>query len=65
MRVSGNIFRQELKRDETMQSRVLSLVDHTHAPAAEFFDNAVVRDDRGEHGAKPMLCGNAEQVNES
>jgi hypothetical protein len=27
-----------------MQANVLSLVNHTHAAATEFFDNAVMRD---------------------
>jgi hypothetical protein len=30
---------------------------HSHPPATEFFDNAVVRDDCAEHGAKPRYLG--------
>ena len=65
MLVSGNIFRQELKRDETMQSRIFGLVDNTHATATKLLDNAVVRDGGVDHGAKPMLCRRKEQVNAS
>src|SRR5438552_2739052 len=43
LRVAGNFLGQELKGNEAMQSRVLSLIDHAHASAAELFDDAVVR----------------------
>src|SRR2546427_6014823 len=43
LRVSGNLLRQELQCDETMEPSVLSLIDNTHAPAAEFLDDPVVR----------------------
>src|ERR1019366_8990868 len=32
LRIASNLFGQELEGDETMQPRVLSLVDNTHAP---------------------------------
>ncbi len=41
---TGNLLRQELESDETMQPRVLSLIDNTHPTAAQFLDDAIVRD---------------------
>src|SRR6266704_3983371 len=48
--VSGNLLRQELQCDETMQPRVLGLVHHTHPAAAKLLDDAVVRDGLTDHG---------------
>ena len=42
--VPGHVIGQELQGDEAVKPGVLGLVDHTHAPAAELLDNAVVRD---------------------
>src|ERR1700719_2502156 len=53
MRIAGNIIRQELESHETVESRVLSLVDDTHPALAEFFDNAVVRDGLAEQVESP------------
>jgi hypothetical protein len=39
-----NIFWQELQGDETPESRVFGLVDHTHPATTELFDDAVMRD---------------------
>jgi hypothetical protein len=49
LRIAGNVFRQEFKRDKTMEPRVLSLVDDTHAPTAQLLDDAVVRDSLADH----------------
>src|SRR5438445_9251391 len=43
LRVTGNFLWQELEGDEAMQPRVFGLIDDAHAPAAEFLDDAVVR----------------------
>ena len=51
LRVAGNFFGQELESDEAMQPRILGLIDHAHAPAAELLKNAVVRDGLADHGA--------------
>ena len=51
LRVLGNIIGQKLQRDEAAEAWVLGLVDHTHAAAAEFLDDAVVRDGLADHGA--------------
>ena len=42
--IAGDILRQKFQRDETLEARVFGLVDDTHASAAEFFDDAVMRD---------------------
>jgi hypothetical protein len=44
LRVSGNVIRQELERNETTQFGVLGLVNDAHAATAELFDDAVARD---------------------
>jgi hypothetical protein len=44
MRIIGNIIWQELQSYKTVESRVLGLVNDTHAAATEFLDDAVVRD---------------------
>ena len=49
LRVLRQFVGQEFKGDETAKFGVLSLVDHSHAAAAEFFDNAVVRDGLVDH----------------
>jgi hypothetical protein len=59
LRVAPEIGRQELQRDPATQLRVLRLVDHAHAPAAERPDDFVVRDVRADHADQkrglPML----------
>jgi hypothetical protein len=44
LRVTGNIFRQELEGDEPMHPQVLGLINDPHAPAAQLLDDAVMRD---------------------
>src|SRR5262245_28228641 len=44
LRIVGNLLRQEFQRDEAVKTDVLRLVDHTHPAAAEFFEDAVMRD---------------------
>jgi len=58
------VIGQELESDKATEVSVLGLVDHTHATATEFLDDAVVRDGLADHGATPMLCGRLGQVNE-
>jgi hypothetical protein len=48
-------FRQELQSYESAKARVLSLVDNTHAAAAELLDDAVVRDDLADHSEMRAL----------
>jgi len=49
LRISGQYFGQEFERDESLQARVLRLVHHPHAAAAELFYDAVVRDRPPDH----------------
>ena len=44
LEVARHPFRQELEGDGSMKPGVFCLVDHTHAPATELFQDAVVRD---------------------
>jgi hypothetical protein len=39
------MVRQEFQRNEAMKTRVFGFVDHAHAAAAQFFNDAVVRND--------------------
>src|SRR5262249_47617220 len=41
--IVGEVVRQEFKCDKAAELGVLGFVNHTHAPASQFFDNAVVR----------------------
>jgi len=56
LQITGNFLRQELEGNEAMQPRVFGFIDHAHAPAAEFLDDAVVRDGFADHCAR-MLRG--------
>ena len=47
--VFGYIVRQELQGDKAMQLYVFGLVDHAHAAAAQFRDNAVMGDGLADH----------------
>src|ERR1700726_2213422 len=49
LRVSGNIFRQELEGDKATELRILGLIHNAHSPATELFDNAVVRNGLADH----------------
>ena len=54
--ILGQVFGQELQRDEAAQGCVFGFVDDTHPAAAQLFDNAVVRDGFADHrdsGAEP------------
>jgi hypothetical protein len=49
LRIFGDIVRQEFQSDKAAEFDVLSLVDHTHAAAAEFLDDPVMRDGPPDH----------------
>jgi hypothetical protein len=40
----GHLIGEEFQSDKTIQAGILSLVDHTHTPATEFLDDAIVGD---------------------
>ena len=48
-RITRNLIGQELQGNKAVQARVLSLIDHSHAAAAQLLDNAVVRDSLANH----------------
>ena len=56
LRVFGNVVGQKLKGDEAAEVYVLSFINHTHAAAAEFLDDAVVRDGLADH-VWPIIFG--------
>src|SRR5256885_5533526 len=49
-------FRQELQSHESAKARVLGLIDNTHAAAAEFLNDAVVRDGLADHSQMGSSC---------
>jgi hypothetical protein len=53
-------LRQELQSDHTAELDVLGFVDHTHASAAEFLDDVVVRDSLADH-AQGCYGGSADK----
>ena len=55
--IARDFVRQKLQGDETVQARVLGLVNHTHAAAAELLDDAVMRDGLVDHKQMPRLFG--------
>lgn len=42
LRISGNVFGQELQRHVSAEPGVFSLIDHAHPTAAEFVLNSVM-----------------------
>ena len=48
--IFGHVIRQELQGDKAVQGYILGLVNHAHPAAAEFLDDAVVRDGLADHG---------------
>jgi hypothetical protein len=60
--VVGNVFRQELKRNETMQARVFGLVNDAHPATTEFLDDAVVRDGLANHVERHLILLRDEMV---
>jgi hypothetical protein len=64
LRVAGKILGQELKRNKTMQPRVLSFINHAHPAATELLNDAVERDSLADH-AWQILRGCIVLVNQS
>ncbi len=52
LQVAHDVVGQELESYETAEARVLGLVHHTHAAAAQLFDHAVVRDGLSNHSGE-------------
>jgi hypothetical protein len=55
MRISRYMLRQKLERDETVETSILGLVDDAHATAAEFLEDAVMRDGLADHSWQTAL----------
>ena len=55
--VVGHIVGQELQGHKPLETGVFSLEDHSHPTTTEFFNDAVMRDYRVEHGAKVEANG--------
>src|SRR5271165_1520906 len=53
--ISGYVIRQKFQRNESVQGEVFGFVDDTHASAAEFLENAVMRDDLVDHEETSVL----------
>jgi len=64
LRVSGNVIRQELERNETTELGVLGFVNDAHTADAELFDYAVARDSLADH-QREAYVHETDQVNES
>jgi hypothetical protein len=45
LRIAGDVLRQEFQSDTAAKTVILGFVDNAHSAAAEFFDDAVMRDD--------------------
>src|SRR5580704_1085472 len=50
LRVLGYVIGKKLKRNETAQFGVLSLVNHPHTAATKLFEDAITRDGLPDHG---------------
>src|SRR5215469_174430 len=53
-RIASNIVRQEFESDETMQARVLGLINHSHSATTQLLDDPVVRDGLIDHWAEML-----------
>ena len=61
LRVFGDVIGQKLKGNEAAEVHVLSLINHTHPAAAEFLDDAVVRDGLADHWRESYVSKQASQ----
>jgi hypothetical protein len=50
LEILGNSVRQEFEGDATVKAGIVGFVDDAHTAAAEFFDDAVMRDGLAEQG---------------
>ena len=63
LRVFGNFVGQELEGDKAAKLDVFGLVDHTHAAAAEFLNDAVVRDGLADHWRESYVWETGKSMN--
>src|SRR6185369_1936919 len=57
LRIVGDFIREELQGYEAVQSRILGLVNHTHPPSTQLFQDAVMRDGLADQLRRPSLTG--------
>jgi len=62
-RIARDFIGKKFEGDEPVQPGILGLIDHPHAAAAKFLDNAVVRDSLPDHVWR-ILRRRSWQVNE-
>lgn len=71
LRISGDVVRQEFKRDEAVQARVPGFINHAHASAAQLFNDVVMGDcladegNGGLHRAHGMRASARESISRS
>lgn len=59
--IHAEMGREKFGSDEAVELGVLGLIDHTHSPAAEFFEDFVVRNNFADHCIHtpfPLSCDN-------
>ncbi len=60
--ILGDVVRQELQGDKTVEARIFRLVDHTHAATAQLLDDAVVRNGLAKHWRESYVCESAKSM---
>jgi hypothetical protein len=53
--IFARMRRQKLESNEAVELEVLGFVDHTHASAAELFEDLIVGDGLIDHDAKTLI----------
>ena len=54
--IFGERLRQELESDKPVQLGVLGLIDHTHASAAQLFEDSIVGNGFAGHVRRALAC---------
>ena len=62
LRILSYVLRQKLQCDKSAKLSVLGLVHHTHPAAAEFLDDAIVRDGLADHWRESYVCGTGKSM---
>src|SRR5271166_4010581 len=62
LRVTADLRWQEFQCDEAAKAHVLSFVNHSHAAAAEFLDNTVMRDDLVDHERNRVFLASQNRI---
>jgi hypothetical protein len=63
LRIASHFVGQEFKAYKTVQPGVLSLINHTHPAAAEFFDDAVMRNGLFDHRRESYVGETGKSMN--